>query len=179
MDHPLSFLLAVITCLATVVFITLPLRRRDEAVLNGSAAEGYTTLLARRDALLRDLKDLEFDRNTGKISDADYTEMRAVTAEAASVVLQQLETSRKPHSPSRRRRLAIEAEVEVLIARARRRRTHEPIIPQTNGAPPAGVLPDAGLTAASQAGGWACQSCGRVMGQSDRFCASCGTARPE
>jgi hypothetical protein len=131
-------------------------------------------LLERRDALLRDLKDLEFDRNTGKISDTDYTEMRAVTAEAASTVLQQLEKNTQPPHPARRR-LEIEAEVEVLIARARRRGMwQEPIAAKSNGTPQEAVL-----NAAFQAGGWACTSCGRVMGKYDRFCASCGATRPE
>jgi hypothetical protein len=174
-DHPFSLLLAAVVCIATVLYIATPLRRRKStlAPADGST-DNHATLLERRDALLRDLKDLEFDRNTGKISDADYTEMRAATAEAASAILQKLETGIASPTPSSKRRLEIEAEVEVLIARARHRLTREPATPQTNG-----VLPDAVLTAAFQAGGWACASCGRVMGKYDRFCASCGATRPE
>ena len=175
MDHPLSFLIAALVCVATAFYITTPLRRRKSSpVVAGDASEDHHVLLERRDALLRDLKDLEFDRNTGKISDADYNEMRATTAAAASAVLQKLEAGDRPRASSKLRRLEIEAEVEVLIRRARRALNRGEATITTNGA-----SPDAVLTAAFQAGGWACASCGRVMGKYDRFCASCGATRPE
>jgi len=174
-DHPLSFLLAAVVCLGTAFYIAAPLRRgrSEQPAARSSAAEDRATLMARRDALLHDLKDLEFDRNTGKIGDNDYNEMRAATAEAASTVLQQLETNAQPLGAARRR-LELEAEVEVLIARARRGLTRAPLAAPSNGA-----LPQAVLTAAFQAGGWACAACGRVMGKHDRFCASCGATRSE
>jgi len=61
-----------------------------------------------------------------------------------------------------RRRAEAAAEIEILVARTRRRlrlQASQPIINAKQHA-------------------WQCAECGREMGSNDRFCASCGTARP-
>ena len=62
----------------------------------------------------------------------------------------------------RRRRVEAEAEIEILVARTRRRLQ----------------LQNARAQADVTAGAWQCAKCARQMGQDDRFCASCGAARP-
>ena len=184
MNQPLFLLLATLLCLATVVFISAPFwrQRAGMAAASGDVAvpEPRDMLIERREALLRELKDLEFDREMGKIDDEDYAQMRASTAAAASTVLQKLETLREPVSAPqsqkrkksarasqapqpRASRVEMEAEAEILIARARRLTVASP--------PVNGSMPDAD-------GGWRCQSCQRQMTANDRFCASCGTPRP-
>ncbi|MDQ3814973.1 MAG: zinc ribbon domain-containing protein [Armatimonadota bacterium] len=189
MNQPLFFILATVVCLATAYFIAAPLWRGRvgfaPASSDAALPESHDLLLERRDALLRELKDLEFDYKTGKIDDEDYAQMRTATAEAASAVLQRIESSRKPATaqratkrkkssslvpasqPDRSLRLVeIEAEAEILIARVRRRDVALPVN---------GVTPDA---KADDAAGWRCPACDRVMSAGDRFCASCGAARP-
>lgn len=83
----------VLAVLAIIVFalVLQPLlaaRRRQEA---SGAPAVFLDLLAQRDALLQALRDLQLDRETGKLSEADYQMARAVFLREAAVVLSQLE----------------------------------------------------------------------------------------
>lgn len=203
----MSLVLSILVGLATLAFISAPWWRRDPVAhaaqgqsLEAAPAE-HSTLLERRDALLRDLKDLEFDHRMGKIDTDDFEQMRVGTAAAASAVLQEIEAgkrsgeSRRSGKGARGRgaatrpannavaeaemliaqarrskgtnRNGFDAEAEILVARARNR-SRSPI----EAAAPAKAAP------AKQAKEWCCASCGRVMADADRFCGSCGAARP-
>lgn len=195
----LSFFVAA----ATVFYIAAPLRQARVAEPNVPAArqrESILRLEARREAVLRDLKDLEFDFRMQKFEASEYAELRASMAAEASEVLQRLEEVRgsqskssQPKSGEKRRRetpsavdmsttgeaavaarLAAEIEIEVMIARARRRLAQP--ASTTNGAAQS-ILDDEKL-AQSEAleDVWRC-ACGREMTGDDRFCASCGAAR--
>jgi hypothetical protein len=106
-------------------------------------------LLVQRDRLLRSLKDLEFDRSTGKFDDAEYLKLRADLAAQTSHVLDDIERRSAPAASVAP--LDTELELEVLIARARKRTR----------------------------GRWSCATCNRTMNATDKFCASCGSARPD
>lgn len=143
-------------------------------------------LLERRDTLLRDLKDLEFDLEMGKIEPDDYAQLRATTAAAAAQVLERLEAVTSATGGSRKRRkgsaanatatmrlpsnLELEAEIEILIARARQQLTSSS--KTANGARTNGHLMPGSVT------DWQCAACGRVMPDADLFCGSCGQPRP-
>ena len=108
-------------------------------------------LSERRDNLLRQLKELEFDHTMGKIETDDYTRLRREVAAETATVLTRLEKLQVPAaSINVSRNLEMESEIEVQIARSRRR-----------------------LAAAKAQ--WHCAQCGRGMAESDKFCASCGT----
>jgi rRNA maturation endonuclease Nob1 len=119
------------------------------------------TLPERRDNLLRQLKELEFDYSMGKIETEQYENLRGELSSETAQVLSQLESQLTQRSVSANaaldasstRNLDLEIELEIQIARARRR-------------------------AASEASSrWSCSDCGRTMSADDRFCASCGTRR--
>jgi rubrerythrin len=192
MDQLLFFLIAIFICLATAIFISAPFwRSRSLLAMSPSTPslpEDREALLERREALLRELKDLEFDHQTGKIDTEDYRQMRTVTAAAASEVLRKLETGSPPASSTASsahrsvsiRRVEAEAEAEVLIARARRRGMARKLDEGSlNGASGAPVPAWANGSSSQIPQGWRCAACGRSMGEDDRFCATCGTARPE
>jgi len=64
-----------------------------------------------------------------------------------------------PPTLAQRHRVEMAVEAEILIMRARgRMRAAKPIIPIA---------------------AWECEKCGRGMGEGDKFCASCGTAREQ
>ena len=71
-----------------------------------------------------------------------------------------------PPGSELRRRVEAEAEIEILVARRRRRirvvQASQNVAAQQNAAVHV----------------WQCAECGRQMGRDDRFCASCGAARP-
>lgn len=193
--------LAFFIWVVIVAYIGAPFwrsRLQPSAAINPdlrAATENREALLVRRDDLLRDLKDLEFDLEMGKIDPADYQELRASTAEAAAAVLEQLEATIPvpPSARSRRKRRAeasqaaasngkaqpaeavlagseMDVEAEILIARARRHATTD------NGT---STEPDSAIEIATATASdtWECKSCGRVMSNADRFCGSCGTPR--
>ncbi|MDF2440965.1 MAG: hypothetical protein JWN98_1949, partial [Abditibacteriota bacterium] len=144
----LSFLVAAVT----VFYIAAPFRQARANSLNAPTArrrESVLRLEARREDLLRDLKDLEFDYRMQKFEASEYAELRASMAAEASEVLQKLEEVRgsQPKSGKKARRETVSAtrpaadaalqdvqsvqssaaqfdaqiEIEIMIARARRR----------------------------------------------------------
>jgi hypothetical protein len=143
----LVFLITLLS-VATLVYVAAPLWSRQTL-----AVAADTSLLERRDNLLRQIRELEFDYSMGKIEPDDYQTLRADLSSQTSQVLDQIEgqSGAKPEnrvldfSPLSLAEAALE--IEVLVARARRKN-------QT----------------------WQC-ACGRVMANSDRFCASCGAPR--
>lgn len=154
--------LIVVICVLTAAFVLLPLRSRassetieysnskDAPFRNPSSRE---LLVEKRDDLLRQIKELEFDRAMEKINAEDYEHRRGELSEQAAHVLQSLEaggTTETVAVPD------FDVEAEILVARARRKRMAQNIAPS-------------GAT-------WACE-CGRVMSENDKFCANCGAPR--
>ena len=172
MEHALGFLISAIV----ITIVGAPLFREHRAWTVLAPHTRRTVLMEQRDTLLRELKDLEFDRRMGKIDDADYAELHAALAGRTTAVLDALEAL-KPTGRGRNgsaapsAHFALDAEAEILVARARLRLR--------------GGKAESKLTAKPQKpvselsnGVWQCQ-CGRTMKSSDKFCASCGANRPQ
>jgi hypothetical protein len=83
--------LLVIAVLALVVWVVAgPLRRGPQQAASDEAIE-RDTLEAARDAKYREIRELELDHRTGKLTDADFRELdRQLRAEAV-VILRQLD----------------------------------------------------------------------------------------
>jgi cytochrome c-type biogenesis protein CcmH/NrfG len=79
--------------LGTLTYLGYPIVRRDRTYapdqLDGLAA--IQELRAEKDNLLRAIKDLEFDLASGKLSDADFSEMQSKYEARAMAVLQELD----------------------------------------------------------------------------------------
>ena len=147
--------LAIFT--ASVAYITLPLRqrhRKDPTVSKaGLQKEGQ------REVVLADLRDLDFDFKTGKVSEEDYTPLRAqLMAEAA----QYIEAEQKENE-----------QLEALI------QNHRKVQKQDAKCEHCGAPMAAGQRFCSKCGSAAsrelCPSCGKGIRTSDLFCPSCGT----
>ena len=68
----IELVLAALVAAAAVVFVAVPFLRDDEpAPVPTPAAEGLAAA-EERDRALAELKELEFDHRTGKITDEDY-----------------------------------------------------------------------------------------------------------
>jgi rRNA maturation endonuclease Nob1 len=151
----LSLFIALIGAV-TLWYILLPLWR-PAPVPTATQASSSETLPERRDNLLRQLKELEFDQSMGKLDASDYEQMRADLSSETADVLAELENAATADTTSHTstRNLDLEVELEIQIARARRRVTSR--------------VDDS----------WRCAECGRQMAGSDRFCASCGARRTD
>ena len=141
------------------------------------------------------LKEIEFDRETGKLSDEDYAflkgkytgvaldALRAESAEAAQVGAREVGAGEPAHEVGvRSERQGGGGDVEVMIAaRVRALRS------AATSAPPGasvcstcGPRPEADAVFCSTCGhrllpGGACAGCGAELGQGSRFCEQCGT----
>jgi hypothetical protein len=77
----------VIVILALVVWVVAgPLRRGPQAVADADTVE-RDTLEAARDAKYREIRELELDHRTGKLSDADFKALdRQLRGEAVAIL---------------------------------------------------------------------------------------------
>lgn len=90
----LGLLLSLGVAAAATWFVVAPLLRRDaaEAERVGAVKSEERDLRSRHEMLLAALKDLEDDRATGKIDDADYARMHGELSAQAVAVMKQLDT---------------------------------------------------------------------------------------
>ena len=75
-----------------------------------ASSNRLSNLHAQRDTVLASIKDLEFDREMGKVSDEDYAQMNAQFRREAVGILQQIDQS-NGRTPSRQK---LEAELRYL-----------------------------------------------------------------
>jgi len=116
------------------------------------------------------LKEIEFDRETGKLSDEDYAFLKAKYTGAALEALR----AEAPAGPA-------DGDVEVLIA-ARVRALRSAATSAPPGAPSCSVCgprPEADAVFCSTCGqrfreGGACAGCGAALSAGSRFCTQCG-----
>ena len=104
-------LLLVSLCLlaAVLVYVGYPVLRPGVPVQLGPASrtrslERHERLLSERAKALAALRELEFERNIGNISEADYAELRQAQRSKAVTVLREIDElgiGLKPKSPAR------------------------------------------------------------------------------
>ena len=152
----MALLIGAALLVALYIFVSQPLRRAHQAPDTESQLE---TLVAQRESLYTQIRELDFDHATGKVTDADYTPLRdRLKAEAAGVLRQidhligslpagEVDSIEQAVAARRKRRpAAADADLEAAIA-ARRKR----------------------------AAALACRHCGNPLNPNDSFCARCGT----
>lgn len=111
-----AMLFAII--LASAVYVALPFFRKKTVSQGGSATKNgrLTDLYARRDNLLAALKEIEFDREMGKMSVEDFTEMNTRYRLEAVTVLKRIDALHGENSGARK----LEAELRALRSQQKR-----------------------------------------------------------
>src|SRR5437667_8526615 len=152
----LELILGIVLATAATYFVLLPiLRPAVESAGAPSAAEGEDAAddMSPQTVALRALKEIEFDRATGKLSDSDYEQLKAKYTAEALVAMR----GEKPGYGMR-------DAGSVALA--------PPAHPASRISPPAcpehGARPEVGATF--------CSDCGRRLGTALGYCARCGTA---
>ena len=161
-----SILLGLALLVAVGLFVTRPLFVRDPHRRRRMSER--QALQAQKEAILVDIRDLDFDYETGKVQEADYREQReAYIAEATDLLMRIdqldeafLETAAEPE-PGPQAEPEYDA-IEAAIA-ARRRAKTKPVAAPESPAP-------TGENGRSQF----CPQCGQPADAGDRFCAHCG-----
>lgn len=125
-----------------------------------------TELLVRKDILLRSIKDLEMDRQMGKISEEDYRRFTERLRRQAITVMTQIDTASPAGS-------AQDTALEAEIARLRKVQSAE-----SHATPPvsasAPVATSAAQPAAPAAATRFCTQCGEPVAREHKFCSACG-----
>jgi len=168
--------LMALTAMAAVLW---PVFKRHELVDDTLVEDTELgEVLAKKDAALLAIDELEADYQMGNLSESDYTELRRKYDEQAVAVLRSVDETRGE------RVLADEDHFDALIEAqvARRRQIRKPVMAvqaAASGCPSCGqrLVPGAafcaycGTPAAST-----CHACAAEVGPNARFCAHCGTA---
>ena len=116
-------------------------------------------LFARREAILIELRDVDFDHDTGKMNDDDYKEQRARLTAQGVEVLRALDALKVAPRVS-----TIDDDIENLIALKRRKKVATP-------------SPSNGKTLQGDAADkFFCVKCGAKANADDKFCAKCGAS---
>ncbi len=149
----LELILGILLAAGATYYVLIPVLRPPQESKNSAAAgdEGDDPAddMRPQTVALRALKEIEFDRATGKLSDSDYDQLKAkYTAEALAAMREE----RAPYAVSR----APEQPASV------QRTAHSARCPEHGPRPEK----DAQF----------CSDCGRRLGTAQGYCARCGTA---
>jgi hypothetical protein len=166
-----SILLGVALLLLVALFIfrpfLMPTARNQRPLFTNKQQLSQAALLARKEALLNRVRDLDFDHETGKLPAIEHQQQRLILMNEAAAILRQLD------QPAGDEPTAIVPpaadEIEAAIARLR----------QANKPAPAPGRPAASSNGRDQIN--FCPQCGKPADPTDRFCAYCGHAfrRPQ
>lgn len=83
--------LGILLAVATTFFIARPFFKTKQVELNFNSTNKVDELVARKTELYSAIKDIEFDREMGKLSDDDYVGLRDSYKAEAAQVIQQIE----------------------------------------------------------------------------------------
>ena len=175
----IALIVGTLLALGAMAFVLVPLFRpptdqpiddattEREATRSDAAPDGTA---GRREQAVEALREIEFDRATGKLADADYAALKArYTAEAVAAMRASSTGGAAAPNDIARRGAPTDDELEALI---RRTRDASPVCPLH------GPRAEDDARYCSECGGWLggpCRRCGApVTGAGARFCNDCG-----
>ncbi len=174
-------ILAIVIVIAALLIVAYPIlaKTREVPAETSPAQEELAELMARRDAVFQALRDLNFDRQVGKIAEEDFVIFEANLKETAAEALRAIDQWEAAADQS------LDAAIERLIAERRQavlrgERTcptcGQAARPEDKFCAACGTaLPSPEAKPAATAGR-ACPHCGRPCLPTDRFCGACGAA---
>jgi hypothetical protein len=157
----MTLILALGLSLLVVAYVIWPLLKAGP-LLSLVDDDRLAELISRKDAVVRALKDLEFDLHVGKLNQAEYRRFEERLSRQAIGLLQQIEKI-VPESAS------LDAQLEEEIARLRK--TRDPAALTAIAAPAPVAVPPTGAASKPRF----CPYCGHPAQPDHKFCANCGS----
>lgn len=154
-----SILLGIALAILVGLFLARPLLKASQE------EQGRLTrrqvLLAEKEAILAQIRDLDFDHDTGKMPDEIHQHQRTQLMSRAAEILRQLEIldGKAPPSEAGPEDVDIDAEIEAAITRIRQAQA------RGRGSQAVRTRP---------ANGGFCPQCGQPFDAGDKFCVACG-----
>jgi hypothetical protein len=152
----LELILGILLAAGATYYVLIPILRPPQESADSAAAgdegEDPADDMRPRTVALRALKEIEFDRATGKLSDSDYDQLKAKYTQEALAAMRG-----EQGAGSREKKQMVKSAPRSL--------------------PPAPSCPDHG--APSEADAVFCPQCGKRLGAAPGYCARCGTARDD
>jgi hypothetical protein len=150
----LELIVGILLAIGATYFVLRPILRPepDTDIPLGDEGDDPNDDMSAQGVALRALKEIEFDRATGKLSDADYDELHAKYTQEALTALREQGGPTPGASPGIREPRAVA-----------RGQSTEPTTCPVDGPRPE---PDAVF----------CSTCGRRLGTAVGYCARCGSA---
>ncbi|MDH4347561.1 MAG: zinc ribbon domain-containing protein [Gemmatimonadota bacterium] len=172
----LEMITATLLGLAVAALLIAPLLRSGGPAQLSGVDEPEDVEETRKGAALAALREIEFDRATGKLSDEDYHELNARYTERALEVLRSEDADALAAAPGDAVPGATPSDpVEALIAdRVRTLQASSARCPSCGPRPESDALFCSGCGRSLAVGG--CASCGSALIPGSRFCEECGTA---
>jgi hypothetical protein len=136
--------------------------------------EAVDALLLRKEALLRDIRELDDDYESAKVAPELYRHTRPQLLKQAALVMKQLDEHGYSQTPAVGAEIDtdLNAQIEAAVSRLRSAQDIdaqiETAVRQTRAAPPGPVAATGNGTAQF------CPQCGRRVEPDDRFCPKCG-----
>jgi len=169
-----SVFVAILLTVAAFAFVAYPLWRRRLSPAEPAEDERLQELQSQRDTTYSMLKELEFDYQSGLLTEGDYRDLEARYKGRAVSILKGLDRVEQGSD------LDDEIEREVLKLRQERRGT---AVPSAEGSyqaeSPGGDIDEEveeQVTQLRRGKGRFCSQCGVAVRVDDRFCSSCGAS---
>ena len=150
----MTVLLIALMGLGGLAAVLYPLRRHYEKDESWEFRLQLQELVATKETLYSTLKELDFDRVSGKLSEEDFRQLEARYRARAIEVLKAIDAL-KEEAPEDDEELAITIEREILALRTKLEAPPPPSQPEANPEP-------------------SCPGCGCPIRTADNFCPHCG-----
>jgi hypothetical protein len=163
--------IAILMAAIAVAIVIWPVVRGARARLANNPESDLVSmeLLARREAALTAIKDLEFDYAVGKIEEEDFQILNAQLRAEAIEILKEIDQQLGAIADK-------EAQLERKAARKRRKRAVAPCACAQGRPASLEAQVEAEIAALRRpAQGRSCARCGAALAVEDRFCRRCGT----
>ncbi len=163
--------LALLAAAVAVIYVARPLFAPARP-LHETDDSPVGELMARKDTVLNNIKEIEFDYRTGKLNEEDYTRYNHRLRQQALSLIKRIDQLAPEVGD-------LEAELEAAIASQRVIVDNKPLtVPAMGAAVKTAAAPStAPATAATVApsNGRFCHECGAAVAPDDNFCGACGT----